>query len=233
MLSVFFGNDIGTVRANAFGFIKTITTAETLVTQITTKEYTEGILVDLAGGASLFGSTQVILIDTPSEDPGVFDAVMGQLPLLKESVNHFVCIEGPLLAAPKKKFEAHAEKIEESTLAKVEKFNAFALTDAFLNRDKKTLWLLLREGEREGLSDEQAIGLLFWQIKILRLVEKTASAEAAGQKPFVYSKAKRALSNFKKGELEVLSRELLKIYHDGHLGKQETSLALEKWVLGL
>jgi hypothetical protein len=233
MLSVFFGNDVSLVRKNAFDFMRTHMDVDTLVTHITTDQYREGVLVDLAGGSSLFGVTQMILIDTPSEDTFVFDAVMEGLALMKESSNNFVLIEGSLLAASKKKIEAHATHIEESTLAKTEKFNAFALTDAFLLRDKKKLWLLLQEGEKEGLSGEQAIGLLFWQIKTLRLVEKTSSAEEAGQKPFVYSKAKRALTSFKKGELDTLSRDLLKIYHDGHLGKQDISFALEQWVLKL
>lgn len=233
MLSVFFGNDVGTVRAKAHAHIHTLTKRGAQVTTVTTDLYTEGILTDLAGGSSLFGEVQVVLIDTPSEDAAVLDVIMGQLALMKESVNHFVLVEGPLLAAAKKKVETHAEKCEEFTLPKIEKFNAFALTDAFCDRDKKKLWLLLREGETSGVSDEQAIGLLLWQIKILRLVERTSSAEESGQKPFVYSKAKRALSNFKKGELDTLSRDLLRIYHDGHLGKCDMSFALERWVLSL
>ncbi len=233
MLSVFFGNDVSTVRKKAFEYVRTLTKEDTLVTHITTDMYTEGMLVDLAGGSSLFGSAQVVLIDTPSEDSFVFDAVMGQLAFMKESVNNFILIEGPLLAAQKKKIEAHAGRVEEHTLPKTEKFNAFALTDAFCERDKKKMWLLIREGESEGVTSEQSIGLLLWQIKILRLVEKTKSAEESGQKPFVYTKAKRALGNFKKGELETLSRDLLKIYHDGHLGKQDIGFALERWVLKL
>lgn len=233
MLSVFFGNDVSLVRKNAFDFMRTHMDGDTLVTHITTDQYVSGMLVDLAGGSSLFGATQMILVDTPSEDPLVFDEVMSELALMKESSNNFILIEESLLAANKKKIETHATHIEESILPKTEKFNAFALTDAFLLRDKKKLWLLLQEGEKEGVSGEQAIGLLFWQIKTLRLVEKTSSAEEAGQKPFVYSKAKRALSSFKKGELDTLSRDLLKIYHDGHLGKQDINLALEQWVLKL
>jgi hypothetical protein len=68
---------------------------------------------------------------------------------------------------------------------------------------------------------------------MLRLAERTKSAEEAGQKPFVYSKAKRALSAFKEGELDSISRDLLSIYHDGHLGKRDIDLALERWVLTL
>lgn len=233
MLSVFFGNDVLSVRKNALACAREVAGGDSSITRITTDQYTEGMFADLAGGASLFGSSQVVLIDTPSEDIVVLEAVMGNLAVLQESKNHFILIEGALLAAQKKKIETHAGRMEECTLPKTEKYNAFALTDAFLLRDKKKLWLLLREGEREGLSDEQAVGLLFWQIKTLRLVEKTASGEEAGLKPFVYSKAKQALKNFKNGELETLSRDLLTIYHDGHLGKLDINFALEQWVLKL
>ncbi len=233
MLSVFFGNDVSNVRKKALLCARESSGEDAGVTRITTDLYTEGMFVDLAGGTSLFGSIQVVVIDMPSEDVVVLEAVMEQLSLLQESMNHFILIEGALLAAQKRKIEAYAKHMEECTLAKGEKFNAFQLTDALLKRDKKALWLLLREGEREGLSDEQAVGLLFWQIKTLRLVEKTASGEEAGLKPFVYSKAKQALKNFKNGELETLSRDLLTIYHDGHLGKLDINFALEQWVLKL
>ena len=35
----------------------------------------------------------------------------------------------------------------------------------------------------------------------------------------------------KYGELETLSLQLLKLYHDGHAGKCDIDLALEEWVL--
>jgi hypothetical protein len=50
-------------------------------------------------------------------------------------------------------------------------------------------------------------------------------------KDFPYNKAKRSLRNFKEGELEKLSQTLLAVYHDGHGGKRDIDLALEKWTL--
>ncbi len=231
MLYVYFGNDAIRVRQEAFDFVHTLTEDDSLVTTISSDRYEEGVLIDIAEGSSLFGGTQVCVIDTPSEDSEVFQHVMEQLEVMKVSQNHFIIIESALKADEKKKLLSQATKFEELTSDKKEKFNAFLLTDALLRRDKKSLWLLLMEAQKNELSNEEITGVLFWQIKILRLVEKTKSAEEAGQKPFVYSKAKRALTNFKKEELDTMSRTLLSIYHDGHLGRCDTALALEKWVL--
>lgn len=233
MLYVYFGNDVTRVRQRAFDFLHTLMDAEVTVTHITADRYEEGILSELAGGVSLFTPSETIILDMLSEDAEAFQGAKNSVELLSKSSNHFLMIEGSLLAADKKKLQTNATSIEEISAEKKERFNAFLLTEALLRRDKKSLWLLLMEAWKEGLSNEEIVGVLFWQIKILRLVEKTKSAEEAGQKPFVFSKAQRALSNFKKGELDHFSQSLLTMYHDGHAGKQDMSLSLERWVLTL
>ncbi len=233
MLHVYFGNDTTRVRQKAFDFLRTLSDGEVQVTSITAETYEEGMIPDVAEGVSLFGKGQIFLVDTVSEDQSAFANLLEHLESMQSSSYHFVMIEGTLNAVDKKKIAKHAASCEEIIAEKKERFDAFLLTDALLQRDKKSLWLLLIEAWREGLSNEKIIGLLTWQVKVLRLVEKTKSAEEAGQKSFVYSKAKRALSKFKKGDVDRMSRELLTIYHDGHAGKVNTSIALEQWVLKL
>lgn len=231
MLYVYFGNDATVVRQKAFVFLESLGDVGGQVTRISSDGYVPGMLTELTQGTSLFGGSEVVVLDTLSEDVEVFAEVVQHLDAMGQSANHFVLIEGPLNAAIKKACTTCAKQIDEVKVEKKEKFNAFALTDAFLRRDKKSLWLLLMAAWKEGLSNEEIIGVLFWQIKTLRLVERTGSAEESGQKPFVYQKAKRALSGFKKGELDTFSQSLLRIYHDGHMGKVDIPLALEKWVL--
>jgi hypothetical protein len=233
MLHAFFGNDTPRVRQKAFDFSRTLSEGDVQMTALTAQDYEEGMITDVAEGVSLFGVGQVFIVDTLSEDEIAFASLLNLLPVMETSPHHFVMIEGALNAAEKKKITKHATSLEEITADKKERFNAFLLTEALLRKDKKSLWLLLTEAWREGLSNEEIIGILFWQVKVLRLVEKTKSAEEAGQKPFVYSKAKRALSSFKSGEVDQMSRELLGIYHEGHAGKVDTSIALEEWVLRL
>jgi alkylhydroperoxidase/carboxymuconolactone decarboxylase family protein YurZ len=195
------------------------------------------LLQDRAGARSLFladGASEVILLDTPGEKAEAREAVLASAAALSESANIFVLLEGKLLAPLAKELKKHAVEYHEVEGAPTgEKFNAFALADALACRDKKLLWVLFLRSRNAGLSPEEIIGTLFWQIKSMRLAAKTKSASEAGIKPFVYSKSKRGAEKFKPGELDTLSRSLITIYHDAHLGLLNLDLALERWVLGV
>ena len=233
MLYVFFGTDTTNVRKEAFDFLDILQNEDTEVVKITQADYVSGMITELTQGEGLFGTIQIVVLDTLSEDEIVETEILNNLDLLKDSSNHFILIDGLYDAAHKKKVTKYAEKISEKKAGKKERFNVFSLTDAFLRKDKKSLWLLLSNAWKEGVSNEEIIGILFWQIKILRLVSKTGSPEEAGQKPFVYQKAKQSLQNFKEGELDELSKSIVSIYHDGHLGRVDLNIALEKWVLDI
>jgi hypothetical protein len=93
--------------------------------------------------------------------------------------------------------------------------------------------VLLQEARQSGLREEEIIGMLWWQLKSLRLALVTNSADEAGMKEFPYTKAKRALSTFAPGEVVLLSQSLLELYHAGHSGQSDMDVALEEWVLTL
>ena len=232
MLYVYFGNDTIAVRAKALEKLHVLEEKGSSITRVTPENFASGMLTELAEGASLFSDAQAALLDTLSEGGiDMFTEIMDQLDLLEQSANHFVIIEGALKAPERKLLEKFATEVKEISKEKEEKFNTFQMADALLARDKKSLWLLLMEAFRNGSSPEEVIGILFWQLKALRLAERGKDEAETGLKPFVYGKAKRALSKFKPGELDRLSEELLTVYHDGHLGKHDIALALEKWVL--
>lgn len=228
---VFSGTDTIEVRSKAHEYLEHVS-PNGIYEHIDAGACTKERLRDLAGGASLFGGTEVVLIDAPSEDTLAFDAVIASAPVLSESSNVFVLIEGKLKAADSKVFKKYASEYNELKNEKKETvFNIFSLTDALARRDKKALWVLLRRAQLSGLTSEEIIGTLFWQIKTMRLAARAASATEAGLKPFVYSKAKSALSKYKEGEVDELSRRLVCVYHDGHLGKTDINRALERFVL--
>jgi DNA polymerase III delta subunit len=232
MLYVFFGSDMSTVRERARERASQIANGGE-VAHVIASDHRPGILREHAGSVSLFGSNTVTIIDTFSEDADAFDALIEDLPLLAESAHAFVVIESALGAGDKKTFQKHAAEYIEAAAEKKERFNLFALTDAFLERDKKSLWLLFTKAQQAGVSSEEIAGLLFWQVKTLRLVARVKNADEAELKPFVYTKAKRGLKRFKPEELERFSRELMTLYHDGHLGIRDMDLALERWVLSV
>lgn len=233
MLHVFYGNGAVAVRQKAFAFLAEQESSGMKLERIDADAYVSGICADIAQSVSLFGGKTIYLLDTPSADVAFYEEVTGMLEAFKASANMIVIIEAALLAAPKRLFAKYADSIEVVETKKEERFNAFAMADSLSKKDKKTLWLQLQEAKQAGLSAEEIIGTLWWQLKTLRLAKLTKNAGEAGMKDFPYNKAKRSLGNFKAGELEKLSQSLLTLYHDGHLGKVDIDLALEAWTLSL
>ena len=232
MLFVFSGGDTMSVRNAAHTFLDTFETngAETL--RLTAEAVSEDVLRDAAGAASLFGGEQIVLLDMPSESKEAFEALRSLAPTLAESKNTFVVIEGKLLAADAKILKKYAKKYSETkTGEKRERFNVFTLADALTRRDKRSLWIGLMRAHSVGLRAEEIIGTLFWQVKAMRLAARAKSASASGLKPFVYGKAKRGAEKYSKDELHGLSRDLLRVYHDGHFGVLDIDEGLERWVL--
>ena len=232
MLNVYYGNDLVQARAAALnavdGFVQNNSAR---LSKIESTNFAPGMLADMLGATSLFGGTEVYLIDTPSENPDLNVEVLSVLAEMSQSINKFVVIEGTLLAAEKKKYEKHTEAMEEFKKTAETPFNVWAMADALASRDKRSLWVLLQDAKRAGLVAEEIIGTFWWQLKGLRLAKQTKSASEAGMKDFPYNKAKRALSKFKEGEVELLSRSLLTVYHDGHGGVRDIDEGLEEWVL--
>ncbi len=230
MVHVFFGSDRTAVRNAADTLLATYRGTHTINT-IDMYHYEPGQLVNATEGMSLFGEQFVYVIDTPSQDEAVRTELMDNLTSLAEAPHHYVILEHSLLAPIKKQFAKVATTLEEFSAASKERFNTFALTDALVARDRRRLWLLFSEAKEVGIADEEIIGVLWWQLKAIRIAALTSSAEEAGMKSFPYSKAKQALRQFPLAQVEDTARRLLALYHDGHAGKRDLNLALEQFVL--
>ena len=228
MLKVFYGTDRTAVRDAA---LKEYEAVGVMPTIIEDNAYVSGAVASAVGASSLFGGAECFVLDTPSGDGDFESEVVGSLKELAASQNIFIVLEGALLADAKKKYSKHADTVEEFSATKAERFNSFALAEALAKKDKKNMWVLLNEAQRAGLRNEEIIGMLWWQLKALRLAKLTRNAEEAGMKDYPYKKAKQSLSLFKEGEVERLSRSLLELYHLSHQGKRDMDMALEEWVL--
>lgn len=231
MLHVYYGTDRQAVRDAANFYIDGQLPADGTLTTLDVSSYEVGQLADALGATSLFGGAEWYLIDSPSDSTDFNAEVSDNLAAIAESHNMFIVLEGALLATAKKSYSTHASVCEEFTAAKAERFNTFGMADALAARDRRKLWVLLQEAKLEGLLAEEIIGVLWWQLKTLRLAELTTSAAEAGIKDFPYNKAKRALAKFQPGEVSSLSHSLLSLYHDGHAGVRDIDTALEYWVL--
>lgn len=231
MYVVYFGTNRNKVRDKATAYMEKELSPDTTITVIESVDYEFGQVADALGASSLFGGGQCFVFDTPSENDEFYTEVVASLEEMAASINFFVVLEGALLAPEKKKYTKYAKNIEEFKLSGEEKFNSFSLAEALANKDKRQFWVLLQEARQKGLPDEAIVGMLWWQLKTLRLAKVTRSAAEAGMKDYPYNKAKRALSKFSEGEVEKLSQLLLQLYHDGHGGVRDMSMSLEEWVL--
>lgn len=233
MYVVFYGSDRGGVRDAATWYIDSNLPADGTLTTIEASGFEAGQVEDALGANSLFGGSEWFVLDTPSDSPDFAEAVQASLKEMSESGNTFVILEGALLAPAKKTYGKYATELTEFTAEKSARYNAFALAEALAEKDKRRLWVLLQEARLEGLREEEIVGMLWWQLKALRLAKLTKTADEAGMKDYPYSKAKRALSKFSDGEVERLSQSLLELYHDGHAGVSDMEIKLEEWVLGV
>ena len=233
MLRVFFGNDTIKVRREAFTELDNLRKEDVSVTILEPNNYEPGVVTEAVSSQSLFGGNQVYLFDTPSQDEKFYEEVTANLAAMKEQKDVFIVLEAGLLAAEKKRFEKYADTIEEYKAAAAERFNSFSLADALSKKDRKSLWILFHEAIFSGIPVEELVGVLWWQLKTLRLASLAKSAAEAGLKDFPYQKAKRSLSKFGEGELEKMSSSLLVLIHNSRLGHYDIDQALERWILRL
>jgi DNA polymerase III delta subunit len=231
MLKLYFGTDRQKVRDAATSFFEAGAAPDATITTLDAQSFVSGQITDALGAASLFGGEEWFVIDTPSANADLAEEVKNSLKEMSESANTFVILEGALLAPAKKSYAKYADSSEEFTADKAERFNTFAMADALAQKDRRQLWVLLQAAKSNGQSAEEIIGILWWQLKALRLAGVTNTASEAGMKDFPYNKAKRSLTKFAPGDVTSLSQSLLELYHDGHGGIRDIDLALEEWVL--
>lgn len=112
-------------------------------------------------------------------------------------------------------------------------FNIFALTNAIGARNKREAWMLYRKALASGMVPEEVFYKLVWQVKTMLVASRTRSVAETDMKPYPYDKAKRNLKNFKPGELEQISENLVKSYHELRRGHEDAETMVEKALLNL
>lgn len=232
MLKLFCGNDTVRVRTAAQKEVEKFVSLGGRMEFVDSDSYEEGMLLNLAMGNSLFGDKIVFLLEYPLANTKVRDDLEKNFPQLEQSEQLFVVIEGPLKAEQKKLWNKYSQ-MEEFKAEAAERFNVFALGEAILKRDRKALWLIWSEARLLGIPPEELVGIIWWQLKSLRLAALAQSAEEAGMKDYPYQKSKRALVKFPEGETEKLSRSLIDTYHQSRLGYLDMDMAIERWLLRL
>ena len=237
MLYVIHGTDIEKAREKSHALFEALREKKPDASAgvITMEEITLERLEELTQTQGLFENKQILFMDRTLENKDVREVMLEKIDAIAESPNIFIFFEGKLTKEILKKLEKRAEKITEyeATEEKKKEGSFFALADALGSRDKKSFWILLREALDQDAAAEELHGILFWQAKSLALAAKTNSAGEARINPFVYSKAKRFVSNFKEGEIDSLLTRLVHMYHRAHRGEVDFEIELEKLALDI
>lgn len=235
MLYVFHGNDTAKAhdKAHALGSSLLIKKPDASLHTLDSETWTKDAFNSLLLGQGLFEQKYIVLLDTRSFLKESFEELFEKLPQVKDSPHIFIFLGGKLDVKSLKDLSKHAEKVQEYTKEEVREERDFRMTDALGERDKKRLWVLYQEALRKGREPEEIHGLLFWQIKNMLLASRSKNAEEAGMKAFPFSKAKQSLKHYSAEELNVLSSNMVTLYHHARAGKTDFTLGLEKLILSL
>lgn len=189
-------------------------------------------LKSLFQSAGLFAEHHIVFLDRTFSLLESRDLVQN----MKDSSHVFILYEEVLPAKDVSYLKKHSEKVEEyeeeKTEKKEDKKNIFALTNALTARDKKRAWVLYRELVDDGVSAEEIQPMVFWQIKTMLQALDAKSAQEAGLKPFVYTKAKQGAGKYGGEELRRLSRSVVDSLYKSRQGK-DLEVTLEKILLTL
>ncbi len=233
MLTVLAGTDILAVRTKALTLQDQSIANGVPVERIEGLALTPDRLLGIIDQQSLFGLSATYIIDMPSEN-GLLTFLVEQAKSLVSAQHQIIIIEKALTAAVEKPLASAGATIQVFNKATTDKtYDPFAITAALAGRDKKALWLCLMAAMERGISSEETVGILWWQLKVLRIVSRTTNATEAGLSSFVYDKAKRAVTRFRPTELDNLAFRLLLEYQRARQGGNTLGERLEAWVFSI
>lgn len=222
-LTLFTGNDYDAVRL-AYEKFRAGLSYQPDIVVLSPVDTSADVACEHLLSQDLFGNEKLIVLDGLLSEPVVRDA-------LAQTHHRVVALEEKLSADIKKFLKKYPETIIHENKTPAKKDNAiFGLTNHFRARDPKNMWLAYRQLLSQGHTVHQMVGVLWWQIKSMLLVQK--DPQNHGLKPFVLGQAQKSLGNYPQDSLAGKATELLDLYHRGH---EDGSLEgrFEEWVLGL
>ncbi len=129
--------------------------------------------------------------------------------------------------------EEISDEVKSASAFKGDFAGIFAFTDAIGEKRKKDAWVLYQKAITSGTVAEQLFYKALWVAKTMMLAERTKTYQETDMKEYPYKKAKGFLKNWKPGEIEKFSEDLVVGYHKARRGEGEISTMLEKLILGL
>lgn len=204
MLKIIIGPDSARATAKAAALGK-----HPLREMLRREDLQAAVLVAKAEEQTLFGDTRAYVADEEVTET-IAQELLVSAPALVASAHLFVFeTEGsPSVTKLLEKTKGDISKVKAPPKEKV--FDVFSLSNAYAKRDRKKLWLLLREAEEHNTPAEAVVGILAWKAR--------TELAGAGAKDFA---------------AVLRSSELVRMYHDAHRGEGDLALLLERFVLKL
>ena len=154
-------------------------------------------LEELLFGQGLFERKYIVFCDEILRD-SVAGHLFENLSSYHESPHMFVLFE-PSLGASDEKQLSGAGAVVQRCAGQAQPSTGkelFVFTDVFLRRNTSNTFVALHRLLEGGELPSSILTILLWQLRTLVLVSLSETASQTGLKPFVYTKAKRALSQF-------------------------------------
>ncbi len=237
MLYVYYGSDTHKARAKVRATIDALRTKnkDAVYLRVYGDEFKEQNITELTLSQGLFKTTYLVFLDTVCTDAESTKKCEDALALFAESSHSFFLFFESCGEAFQKKVEQYATKITAFVAPpkKEMQYDGFAITDALFVRDGARAWKLLMQGFAQGRAAEETHGVLFWAAKSMVLAQSANSAEEAGLKPFVFSKARRATNHFAAHEARALMRRISCAQKTAYTQGVPLSLILEQTLLEL
>ena len=151
-------------------------------------------LEELLLGQGLFEQKYIVFCDEVIGDSSA-QHLIDNLPLYHASPHMFVIFEPSLGVRDEKKLAgagAVIKRCRETSPGETMR-PLFAFVDVFLKGNREKTFVALHTLLRSGGSPSSILNTLLWQLRVLVLVSQSSSASDAGVKPFVFTKARRAL----------------------------------------
>lgn len=250
MLYLLYGSDFKKSREKLHSMIDSLLKKKPDASffKLDSANFSESQLEELILSQGLFEQKYIVQADGLLDWKKSKDIVVEKIKEISESENIFFLIEENIDKPTLKKIEKVAEKVQEFGKKENQEggrkfgvigggglnlgeFNIFDIADALGRKDKKELWVLYQKADRHNIPAEEVHGILMWQIKSILIAKKSKNVEDSGLKPFVYNKSLRFAKNFKEGELEKISSQLISIYHDARRGLCDFDVEMERFVL--
>ncbi len=214
MIYLFSGDDVKLKSAELERLIKQEKGSEIL--RFGKSDFNRGQIEGLYSGSGLFSQKFIAVFSNFLEYEEIRDFMLEKLPLMAESENSFIFMEGKLGKPITDLFKKAGPKgiqisIFELPKSTERKFDNFTLANAFSQKDKLNSWIYFRQAVERGASLEELAGILFWKMKDMIL--------------------KKSFVKFTEQELKTLSQKMSYLLPEARKTGRDAEIAFEQFLL--